>query len=1076
MSREYTLEELVTEVREGRMSADEAVAKIPDIVAKKEYALLSCGLNVSEVTNLFCNYVKGVMGETPISEVPDTALKDLIADGKIKTADALRYVTEVVGYVSRICFIDQYKEAFDSFLERHKDWKYMPKFLLIYKGHLQQLLGELSSVLGNVVDGSSFASAISRTFLGEDDKQQMEGFIDVLSLVYSKIPFVGTVAGIICETGKNCLAGACELREAAKKKQATAQLQLAFGDVLLDDQVYINFNTFLKGYCRENVGAEHVSKLYISQEILEKRLGPDMDIDKLLPTDVFFLMSVTKDSAYGSFFMEFMLEYLGKDENWIIEKMEEYCQETLFFYDAVYSAMKEVKSDWNRIQEGMDGLFGGGSGSGGSGYGGQDTDDEDSDDSDGDDGEPGGDGDEGGAGGSGSTGGGGSTGGSGSTGGGGSTGGSGNNGGTSGSKDDNGSGPRDDGDSSSFWEDYINRLQDAKKKFVRVDPLVLDLNNDNVFASSVEDGVHFDYEGDGFKEKTAWMTEGDGMLVRDVNENGSIDDGTELFGDRTVMSNGEVAVDGFEALTDLDSNMDGVVNSQDEVFDKLMIWTDSNNDGISQQDELHTLEEMGIEEISLSGNGQKSTDTHDNIISGMTQAVREDGTVINVGELFFVMNTSQTLKRDDIVLDEDVLDMPEINGRGKVYSLRQAMSMNDELKGLITTFIALDDRTAKKNMMDDILIQWTGSAGLNLPSRGSHIDAVRLRVLEQFYGAEYVGVNGANPNANAAPILNKLYEDLKYHIYANLIFKTDCVKYMGKEGVMYDGTGDGKVSLALLQYLAQHDVFGDGELLKENVEIIAYCINDTGIYSGDMILSDLFSVFEINTELFDAVCRGITRSSFQTTAEQLIVNGDIDDNYIKGTQESNTLYGGSGNDIFVTSGTSTIQGGAGDDVYVIGYHSGKIEIRDSVGNNRLCFEEGITVEDVAVSVTENNGIVLHIAGSDTEVVFPYFRSLQSNRKFYLEFSDGTVFGPDDVDSPFRHIVGTEEDDTIDAGFDKSMKVQAGAGNDNIRGSAGKDEIYGEEGKDNLTGGDGDDILVGGTGEDRMQGSAGNDTY
>lgn len=52
------------------------------------------------------------------------------------------------------------------------------------------------------------------------------------------------------------------------------------------------------------------------------------------------------------------------------------------------------------------------------------------------------------------------------------------------------------------------------------------------------------------------------MLVRDLNGNGLIDNGTELFGNSTILSNNETAANGFEALKELDSNGDGIFQTK----------------------------------------------------------------------------------------------------------------------------------------------------------------------------------------------------------------------------------------------------------------------------------------------------------------------------------------------------------------------------------------------------------------------------------------------------------------------------------------------------------------------------------
>ena len=56
-------------------------------------------------------------------------------------------------------------------------------------------------------------------------------------------------------------------------------------------------------------------------------------------------------------------------------------------------------------------------------------------------------------------------------------------------------------------------------------PLVLDLAGDGIAVTRLAtQSVHFDFEGDGFRELTAWISPADGFLALDRNGNGSIDD------------------------------------------------------------------------------------------------------------------------------------------------------------------------------------------------------------------------------------------------------------------------------------------------------------------------------------------------------------------------------------------------------------------------------------------------------------------------------------------------------------------------------------------------------------------------
>ena len=106
----------------------------------------------------------------------------------------------------------------------------------------------------------------------------------------------------------------------------------------------------------------------------------------------------------------------------------------------------------------------------------------------------------------------------------------------------------------------------------------------------------------GTRVPTGWVGAGDGLLVRDLNNNNLIDSGAELFGDATVLPDGTNAHDGFHALAALDTDQNGLIDANDRSFNELQVWQDVNQDGISQADELHSLEEMSIKSISLGFN------------------------------------------------------------------------------------------------------------------------------------------------------------------------------------------------------------------------------------------------------------------------------------------------------------------------------------------------------------------------------------------------------------------------------------------------------------------------------------------
>jgi trimeric autotransporter adhesin len=130
-------------------------------------------------------------------------------------------------------------------------------------------------------------------------------------------------------------------------------------------------------------------------------------------------------------------------------------------------------------------------------------------------------------------------------------------------------------------------------------PLVVDLNGNGVSTMAMGSQALFDLNGDGILNRTGWVAGGDGLLARDLNGDGVINNGLELFGEFTQLADGSTARDGFEALADLDSTGDGVINSADDAFKSLVVWVDSNADGISTAGEIFSLAQVGIESISL---------------------------------------------------------------------------------------------------------------------------------------------------------------------------------------------------------------------------------------------------------------------------------------------------------------------------------------------------------------------------------------------------------------------------------------------------------------------------------------------
>ena len=164
------------------------------------------------------------------------------------------------------------------------------------------------------------------------------------------------------------------------------------------------------------------------------------------------------------------------------------------------------------------------------------------------------------------------------------------------------------------------------------DPLILDLNGTGFVTTLNKDGVHFDLNCDGFAERINWTTE-NGLLALDLNGNGMIDDGGEVFGDSTLLFDGSRAKNGFEALAQYDLNKDGIIDENDEIYEILKVWVDADASGESEEGELKSLKELGIKAINLNYEAvNEKTDT-EVVIENRATYVKEDGSEMAIGEM-----------------------------------------------------------------------------------------------------------------------------------------------------------------------------------------------------------------------------------------------------------------------------------------------------------------------------------------------------------------------------------------------------------------------------------------------------------
>lgn len=118
-----------------------------------------------------------------------------------------------------------------------------------------------------------------------------------------------------------------------------------------------------------------------------------------------------------------------------------------------------------------------------------------------------------------------------------------------------------------------------------LDPLVINL--DTNIADVSDQKFFFDLDCDGTKDEISRLGAGSGFLALDLNEDGVINDGSELFGTKSG--------NGFEDLSAYDSDHNGWIDEADDIFSKLTVCCIDENGN----QELYSLKEKGVGAICL---------------------------------------------------------------------------------------------------------------------------------------------------------------------------------------------------------------------------------------------------------------------------------------------------------------------------------------------------------------------------------------------------------------------------------------------------------------------------------------------
>ena len=491
-------------------------------------------------------------------------------------------------------------------------------------------------------------------------------------------------------------------------------------------------------------------------------------------------------------------------------------------------------------------------------------------------------------------------------------------------------------------------------------PLVLDLDGDGQTSEFIySTDTHFDIDGDGYAERTAWIDAEDGLLAFDKNQNGTVDDGTELFGNYTDNPNGTIAENGFEALANYDENSDGVIDAKDNIYSQLSVWTDANQDGVTDAGELKTLSELNITSISIDATEVDTYEENNQVshTSTFTQTVTDgegnETTVENsIKDVWFLTQGTDSTYDYDGILSDTVAALPDFKGSGRVMNLSHAMNEDSRLETAVTDLLAKAGTATyaelKSDLHDTVLPLWTKTENISAAeSRGEHqilnhnyanplpngwryrvyAYARDVAVLEAFRGEEFtMTVDGETTSdvigTEMAAVMKQRTDYLENTVLATLLVEQlygndaydveagsfDYDALFGRiETTFAEGTsGERQTAAALLATLVDRD----GLDTLGNLD------------AALLVESSFVSVMQSQGVTYSVGSDGVIAGSYGGDTTEGTSGADtlyaVADGTVYGGDGNDVIYGSSGSYVYDWEGNSSghevLHGGAGDDV------------------------------------------------------------------------------------------------------------------------------------------------------------------
>ena len=577
------------------------------------------------------------------------------------------------------------------------------------------------------------------------------------------------------------------------------------------------------------------------------------------------------------------------------------------------------------------------------------------------------------------------------------------------------------------------------------DPITLDLNKDGkIDTTDLDNGVYFDHNGDKVAMKTSWIGKEDGLLVHDRNNNGIIDDGSELFGNFKNL-----AVNGYHALKSYDMNNDGIIDSNDEIYKHLKVWQDINGDGISQENELKTLEQANIKSLNLAfSNIDKDLDNGNNLMFEGNYTDNE-GKEHKMADINFNIDTISSKHKDDITLNNEQANQINLQGSGNLRDLNQAAILSSKLNDILNSYKQANTKEEQLNLLPKLIKEWAKTS---------------VGYTEYEHSLSSVTYFDENTPQGKLAVLRQRYaqatsEMQRAAIYQDMINTENKLAETNHEQALKEANQNKE----LLDIIQQSQGKLPSLYTPKNREIRVTPSQLEKIKQGlqDQNLLEEFDKTKHKIGVIDAFVGKKTG--------QLYYANDDDIKAI--IQKINTIYD---NILEYTYKTLLTQTRLKEYLNLIDINLN--ESKDTNGNIKYDFN---------LNYSKTIERFKEIAKKDPKKAFvdigEFINLLRSNKDSSNITSFTNIFGEliryaskNNLLEDFKLELATYNNINILTTSKDSNTVRGSGGNDTLYGGEGNDSLYGGEGEDNLYGNEGDDRLYGEKGNDILNGGAGND--